>query len=124
MAHGASEEILVDAHPHIGTDRLPQVIKAIRSTILKSGGEVRFSTRVDDLIIEDGKVSGVVTSEGERIFGPVILATGHSARDTYEMLHRRGVALEPKGIAVGVRLEHPQQLIDRIQYHNPGGRGK
>ena len=124
VAHGASEEILVDAHPHIGTDRLPQVIKAIRSTILKSGGEVRFSTRVDDLIIEDGKVSGVVTSEGERIFGPVILATGHSARDTYEMLHRRGVALEPKGIAVGVRLEHPQQLIDRIQYHNPGGRGK
>ena len=124
VAHGASEEILVDAHPHIGTDRLPQVIKAIRSTILKSGGEGRFSTRVDDLIIEDGKVSGVVTSEGERIFGPVILATGHSARDTYEMLHRRGVALEPKGIAVGVRLEHPQQLIDRIQYHNPGGRGK
>ena len=116
--------MLFRSHPHIGTDRLPQVIKAIRSTILKSGGEVRFSTRVDDLIIEDGKVSGVVTSEGERIFGPVILATGHSARDTYEMLHRRGVALEPKGIAVGVRLEHPQQLIDRIQYHNPGGRGK
>lgn len=124
VAHGASEDILVDAHPHIGTDRLPQVIKAIRQTVLKSGGEVRFSTRVDDLIVEHGKVEGVVTSGGERIAGPVILATGHSARDTYEMLHARGVEIEPKGLAVGVRLEHPQQLIDRIQYHSPAGRGK
>lgn len=124
VAHGASEDILVDAHPHIGTDRLPQVIKAIRQTVLKSGGEVRFSTRVDDLIVAHGKVEGVVTSGGERIAGPVILATGHSARDTYEMLHARGVEIEPKGLAVGVRLEHPQQLIDRIQYHSPAGRGK
>ena len=124
VCHGASEDILVDAHPHIGTDRLPKVISALRHTILKSGGEVRFSTRVDDLVMEGDNVKGVVTSDGSIISGPVILATGHSARDIYEMLHRRGVAIEPKGIAVGVRLEHPQQLIDRIQYHNPGGRGK
>ncbi len=124
VCHGACEDILVDAHPHIGTDRLPKVISALRRTIIKSGGEVRFSTRVDDLLIEDGRVRGVVTSDGSVVAGPVILATGHSARDVYEMLHRRGVEIEPKGIAVGVRLEHPQQLIDRIQYHNPGGRGK
>lgn len=124
VCHGASEEILVDAHPHIGTDRLPKVIKAIRETIINCGGEVRFCTRVEDLIIADGEVRGVVTADGATVAGPVILATGHSARDVYHMLHERSVALEPKGIAVGVRLEHPQQLIDRIQYHNPGGRGK
>lgn len=124
VCHGASGEIMVDAHPHIGTDRLPKVIKAIRETIIRSGGEVRFSTRVEDLIITDGEVRGVITAGGATVAGPVILATGHSARDVYHMLHERGVAIEPKGIAVGVRLEHPQQLIDRIQYHNPGGRGK
>lgn len=124
VCHGADAGILVDAHPHIGTDRLPKVIRAIRETILKCGGEVRFSTRVEDLVIDDGEVKGVVTAGGEVIAGPVILATGHSARDIYVMLHERKVAIEPKGIAVGVRLEHPQQLIDRIQYHNPGGRGK
>lgn len=124
VCHGADGDILVDAHPHIGTDRLPKVIKAIRETILRSGGEVRFSTRVDDLIIADGEVKGVITADGATVAGPVILATGHSARDVYHMLLKRGVAIEPKGIAVGVRLEHPQQLIDRIQYHNPAGRGK
>ena len=124
VAHGASPEILVDAHPHIGTDRLPQVIKAIRQTILESGGEVHFNTRMDDLLIKDGAVAGVVTSSGSAIAGPVILATGHSARDVYHLLLDRGIVIEPKGIAVGVRLEHPQSLIDRIQYHNPGGRGK
>ena len=124
VCHGADENILVDAHPHIGTDRLPKVIRAIRETIIRCGGEVRFSTRVEDLVIADGEVRGVVTAGGDTVEGPVILATGHSARDIYHMLYERGVAIEPKGIAVGVRLEHPQQLIDRIQYHNPGGRGK
>ncbi|MDE7136764.1 MAG: FAD-dependent oxidoreductase, partial [Muribaculaceae bacterium] len=122
--HGASEDILIDAHPHIGTDRLPEVIKAMRETILKSGGEIHFSTKVTDLIVEDGKVGGVVTADGRSFNGPVILATGHSARDTYRMLLQKGVAMQPKGIAIGVRLEHPQELIDQIMYHNPGGRGK
>lgn len=122
--HGASEDILVDAHPHIGTDRLPEVIKAMRETILKSGGDIQFSAKVTDLIVEDGVVGGVVTADGRRFNGPVILATGHSARDTYRMLMQKGVAMQPKGIAIGVRLEHPQELIDQIMYHNPGGRGK
>nr|MBD5378048.1 FAD-binding protein [Bacteroides sp.] len=122
--HGAQDDILVDAHPHIGTDRLPEVIKAIRLTIIRCGGEVKFSTRVTGLTVTDGTVTGVETAQGERIEGPVILATGHSARDVYRMLLDSGAALEPKGIAVGVRLEHPQQLIDRIRYHSPNGRGK
>jgi hypothetical protein len=124
VQHGAKEEILIDAHPHIGTDRLPQVIRAIRQTIIGCGGEVRFQTRVDRLLIADGKISGVVTASGEEILGPVILATGHSARDVYRFLDASNIRIEPKGIAVGVRVEHPQQLIDRIQYHNPNGRGK
>ena len=122
--HGASSDILVDAHPHIGTDRLPEVIRAMRETIIACGGEVRFSTRMESLNIEDGKVTGITLADGSQLSGPVILATGHSARDVYRMLHRSGVLLEPKGIAVGVRLEHPQHLIDTIQYHNPEGRGK
>jgi uncharacterized FAD-dependent dehydrogenase len=123
--HGAQRDILVDSHPHIGTDRLPEVIKSIRQTIINSGGEVRFCTKVTGLILTDNKeVCGVKTASGETISGKVILATGHSARDVYGMLHDNGYALEPKGIAVGVRLEHPQQLIDSIQYHNPKGRGK
>ena len=124
VCHGASPEILIDAHPHIGTDRLPRVIRAMRETILKAGGEVRFSTRVERLIVEENTVTGVVTADGTELHGPVILATGHSARDVYRMLHDMHVAIEPKGIAVGVRLEHPQHLIDCIQYHNPRGRGK
>lgn len=123
--HGASTDILVDAHPHIGTDRLPEVIKAIRGTIINAGGEVRFGTRVDDFIIdEEGGLKGVTTADGKQFFGPVILATGHSARDTYQKLLDKKVTLEAKGIAVGTRLEHPQKLIDAIQYHSPGGRSK
>lgn len=122
--HGAPEDILVDAHPHIGTDRLPEVIKAIRHTIIRHGGEVHFNARVTSLLMNGGEVIGAVTADGTEYHGPVILATGHSARDTYEMLMRQGIAIEPKGIAVGVRLEHPQALIDSIQYHNPEGRGK
>ena len=122
--HGAAEDILVDAHPHIGTDKLPGVIEAIRHTIINCGGEVHFQSRVTGLAIDDNRVSGVVCADGSRFSGPVILATGHSARDVYRMLKAQGVAIEPKGIAVGVRLEHPQQLIDQIQYHSPVGRGE
>lgn len=124
--HGASDDILIDAHPHIGTDRLPVIIKAIRQTIVDHGAEVLFGSRVDGLIFskDNNAVEGVRTADGREYRGPVILATGHSARDVYRLLEASGVEMEPKGIAVGVRLEHPQQLIDRIQYHSPGGRGK
>lgn len=121
--HGADESILIDAHPHIGTDKLPEVIKAIRKTIEKCGGKVLFSTKMTDLIIENDKVVGVDTTAGS-FHGPVILATGHSARDVYNNLVLNKISMEPKGIAVGVRLEHPQHLIDSIRYHNPVGRGK
>ena len=122
--HGASVSILSDAHPHIGTDKLPGVIERMRNRIIESGGEVHFETRMENLIVEGDEVRGIVTADGREFTGPVILATGHSARDVYYMLHDKGVELEAKGIAVGVRLEHPQQLIDTIQYHNPRGRGK
>ena len=124
VQHGAQREILVDAHPHIGTDRLPNVIKAIRETIIAAGGEVHFETRVAELVVKDNRITGVVTADGRRFDGSVILATGHSARDVYEMLDSMGATMAPKGIAVGVRLEHPQKTIDRIQYHSPQGRGK
>ena len=122
--HGANPNILVDVHPHIGTDKLPKVIEAMRERIKSCGGEVHFLTRVDKLLITDGKVTGVETSTGEQFMGPVILATGHSARDTYRMLAENKIELEAKGIAVGVRLEHPQHLIDCIQYHSSKGRGE
>ncbi|MGN1245357.1 MAG: NAD(P)/FAD-dependent oxidoreductase [Muribaculaceae bacterium] len=122
--HGASEDILVDAHPHIGTDKLPHVIENIRNTIINCGGEVHFQTRVTELIIADNQATGVVCADGSRFAGPVILATGHSARDVYRMLKAENVKIEPKGIAVGVRLEHPQHLIDQIQYHSAAGRGE
>lgn len=122
--HGASTDILCDAHPHIGTDRLPRIIEAMREQIRRSGGEVHFQTRVDRLLLCDGEVCGVAAADGREFHGPVILATGHSARDVYRLLRRDGVRLEPKGLAVGVRLEHPSALIDRIQYHNANGRGK
>lgn len=133
VQHGAQNEILVDAHPHIGTDHLPVVIKAMRDTIVRCGGEVHFNTRVDGLILgteHDAHeapvkaVRGVITSDGQEYLGPVILATGHSARDVYRWLHEQSIDIEPKGIAVGVRLEHPQGLIDQIQYHSPKGRGQ
>lgn len=122
--HGASEDILIDAHPHIGTDKLPGVIKSMRETIVKSGGIVAFSSRVTDIIIENGVVVGVETITGERYLGPVILATGHSARDIYHLLNEKKIDIQPKGLAVGVRLEHPQHLIDCIQYHSKQGRGR
>lgn len=121
--HGADTRILSDVHPHIGTDRLPAVIEAMRNTITASGGEVHFETRVDRLLVSGRKVCGVATASGKEWQGPVILATGHSARDVYRWLHRDGFVLQPKGLAVGVRLEHPAVVIDRIQYHNKEGRG-
>lgn len=127
--HGASTSILADAHPHIGTDKLPRVIENMRNTIISCGGEVFFQTKMTRLIINDDTVVGVesldmVTGE-EKIFrGPVILATGHSARDVYRHLATAKIEIEPKGIAIGVRLEHPSELIDQIQYHSKNGRGK
>ena len=122
--HGASTTILSDAHPHIGTDKLPRVIENMRETIRRCGGEVHFETRMDRLIIEKGEIVGIETNRGRSFRGPVILATGHSARDVYRHLYASGVDIEAKGIAVGVRLEHPSELIDQIQYHNKNGRGK
>lgn len=122
--HGASTSILIDAHPHIGTDKLPRVIENMRNTILECGGEVHFKTRMDAIIIERNKVVGIETNDGRTFRGPVILATGHSARDVYRWLYVNGVKMETKGLAVGVRLEHPSMLIDQIQYHNKNGRGK
>lgn len=122
--HGASTSILIDAHPHIGTDKLPRVIENMRNTILACGGEVHFKTRMDAIIIEKNKVVGIETNDGRTFRGPVILATGHSARDVYRWLYANGIKMESKGIAVGVRLEHPSMLIDQIQYHNKNGRGK
>ncbi len=117
--HGAPEEILYDAHPHIGTDRLPRVVAAMRETILTAGGRILFDTRVTDLLLSPDKkaVQGVETGNGERIMAQaVVLATGHSARDIYELLHHKGILIEAKPFAMGVRVEHRQELIDRIQY--------
>ncbi len=125
--HGASASILSDAHPHIGTDKLPKVIENMRETIIRCGGEVHFQTRMTGLIVKDGTVAGIEAIQGdiERTFnGPVILATGHSARDVYRNFADNGYAIEAKALAVGCRLEHPSELIDCIQYHNRYGRGK
>ncbi len=122
--HGASTTILSDAHPHIGTDKLPRVIENMRETIRRCGGEVHFETRMDRLIVENNHVIGIETNTGRTFRGPVILATGHSARDVYRHLCASGIDIEAKGIAVGVRLEHPAELIDQIQYHNRNGRGR
>ena len=122
--HGASVSILSDAHPHIGTDKLPRVIERMRNRIIESGGEVHFETRMDAFIMKENEVIGIETNTGKSFYGPVILATGHSARDVYNYLYERQIQIEAKGIAVGVRLEHPQELIDQIQYHRKEGRGK
>lgn len=123
--HGASTDILCDAHPHLGTDRLPHIIEQMRHTIEQCGGEVHFETRVDGFVQNaEGRVEGVVTQQGKTFSGPVILATGHSARDVYRRLYHSGIHIEAKDLAVGVRLEHPAELIDRLQYHNKNGRGR
>ena len=121
---GASEEILIQSHPHIGSDRLPGLIKNIREKIKECGGEVKFGCKMEEILIEGDTAVGIKTSEGEELRGAVFLATGHSSRDTFRMLHRKGVEMEAKGLAIGVRLEHPQTLIDNIQYHTDKGREK
>lgn len=116
--HGAKEEILFDAHPHIGTNKLPRVVAELRESIKSAGGEIHFETKVTDFIIEKNELRGVVITTGEKIRGEgVILATGHSARDIYELLWKRNILIESKPFAVGVRVEHSQQTIDQIQYH-------
>ena len=122
--HGAKDEVMYESHPHIGSDRLPRIIKAIRETITRNGGEIHFSTNFKRLIVEDGEVKGIATSDGREFYGPVVLATGHSAREVYESLDESGVRLEQKGFAMGVRLEHPQNEIDKMIYHSPKGRGQ
>lgn len=122
--HGADTDILVDAHPHIGTDKLPGIIEKMRVQIISSGGEVHFETRMDKLILENAKVKGIETNTGKTFWGDVILATGHSARDVYYMLHDQKIKIEAKGLAVGFRIEHPAHLIDQIQYHTEEGRGE
>ncbi|WP_316768642.1 NAD(P)/FAD-dependent oxidoreductase [Pedobacter frigiditerrae] len=118
VQHGADEDILIDARPHIGTNRLPHIITAIRETIQNAGGEVLFDSKLTDFIIDDGKIKGVIINqEQELLSNSVILATGHSARDIYELLHQKNILIEAKPFALGVRIEHPQQIIDSAQYH-------
>ena len=119
IEHGADEKILIDAHAHIGTDRLSPIIAKMRETVVSHGGEYHFDTRVTDLIVNDGVVKGVIDSKGTRYEGiAVILATGHSARDIYHLFHQKGWLLDAKPFALGVRVEHPQELINTIQYHS------
>jgi uncharacterized protein len=118
VGHGAANDILVDAHPHIGTNKLPGIVAALRETIIKYGGEVKFDTRVVDIIVKENEARGVITQAGEQIEGiGVILATGHSARDIFYLLHQKNILIESKPYALGVRIEHQQSLIDSIQYH-------
>ncbi len=115
--HGATDQILVDAHPHIGTNKLPKIIQNIRETILKHGGEVHFETRVTDFIVKNNKLQAIQLQNGsEMAVNAVVLATGHSARDIYELLHKKDILLKAKSFAMGVRVEHPQEIIDQIQY--------
>ena len=121
--HGATEQILIDAHPHIGTNKLPKIIQNIRENILKYGGEVHFETRVEDFVIKNNKIQALHLQNGqEMLVNSVILATGHSARDIYELLHKKNIALKAKSFAMGVRVEHPQEIIDQIQYSCSGER--
>ena len=125
VAHGAPERILIDAHPHIGSNLLPKVVMAMRQSILDAGGEVHFGTKVNQFILKAGQIRGVSTLDGrEFVSDRVILATGHSARDIYQQLQSQGVRLEQKPFAVGVRIEHPQSLIDSAQYHTPVGQAR
>lgn len=124
VAHGATEQILVDAHPHIGTNKLPLIVTRLRESIIKAGGEVHFNTKAVDFILEGDVMKGVVTQDGQEIAGiGVVLATGHSARDIFYLLKNRNITIEPKSFALGVRIEHDQSLIDQIQYHCKPNRG-
>lgn len=120
VAHGAPERILIDAHPHIGSNLLPKVVMAMRDSIRAAGGEVHFGAKVNAFLLQNSKIAGVQTCDGSEFLSDrVILATGHSARGIYEILHQQGILLEQKPFAVGVRIEHPQPLIDSLQYHHP-----
>jgi uncharacterized FAD-dependent dehydrogenase len=124
VAHGAKDDILFDAHPHIGTNKLPQLVSELRESILKAGGEIHFDTRVSDLLIRENEWRGVVDQKGNKWEAEaVVLATGHSARDIFQLLHKRNVLIEAKPFALGVRVEHSQKLIDQIQYHCAIDRG-
>jgi len=121
VQHGANPDILIDAHPHLGTNKLPSIIKNMRNTILQAGGEIHFENKVIDFIVTQNKIRGVRNQHNkEFIADAVILATGHSARDIYRLLHQKGIRIEAKDFAMGVRIEHPQQLINSIQYQNRG----
>ncbi|PQJ74038.1 NAD(P)/FAD-dependent oxidoreductase [Polaribacter gangjinensis] len=121
--HGATEQILIDAHPHIGTNKLPKIVEKIRETILNFGGEIHFETQVTDLVIKNNEIKAIQLQNGnEMTVNAVILATGHSARDIYELLHKKEISLKAKSFAMGVRVEHPQEIIDQIQYHCKGER--
>jgi len=123
--HGATEQILIDAHPHIGTNKLPKIIQNIRETILKFGGEIHFNTQVTDFIIKKNQLKAIILKNGnEMTVNSVILATGHSARDIYELLHKKNILLKAKSFAMGVRVEHPQEIIDSIQYNCEGTRNE
>ncbi len=125
VAHGAKEEILFDAHPHIGTNKLPQLIAEIRQSILNAGGKIHFNTKVEDFLIEGNQMNGVVTAQGDAIKADAfILATGHSARDIFHLLNKKNILIESKSFALGVRVEHQQNLIDKIQYHCAVDRGE
>ncbi|MBL7858414.1 MAG: FAD-binding protein [Cyclobacteriaceae bacterium] len=125
VTHGAKAEILFDAHPHIGTNKLPKLIEEIRESILQAGGEIHFDTRVTDFILKSDRIQGIVTQRGDQLDGEaVILATGHSARDIFQLLDRKNILLEAKPFALGVRVEHAQNLIDQIQYHCSVDRGE
>ncbi|MFA6278020.1 MAG: NAD(P)/FAD-dependent oxidoreductase [Pedobacter sp.] len=118
VQHGADQDILIDARPHIGTNKLPQIITSIRETIQNAGGEVLFDSKLTDFIIEEGKIKGIIINQQQELLAnSVILATGHSARDIYELLHQKNILIEAKPFALGVRIEHPQQIIDSAQYH-------
>jgi hypothetical protein len=122
VAHGAPEKILTDAHPHIGSNLLPNVVKALRKSIIDHGGEVHFQSKVNDLLIADGRIAGVTTTDGRKFLADAtILATGHSARDIYALLAAKGILMEHKPFAIGFRIEHTQPFIDRQQYHIPEG---
>lgn len=121
--HGATQQILLDAHPHIGTNKLPKVVQNIRETILKNGGEIHFETCVTNFIIKDNSIKSIILNTEQEVFvEKVILATGHSARDIFYLLHKKQITLEAKSYAMGVRVEHPQHIIDSIQYHCSGNR--
>ena len=121
--HGATEQILIDAHPHIGTNKLPKIIQKIRETIIKFGGEIHFNSRVIDFVISENKLKGIRLENMQELnVNSVILATGHSARDIYNLLHKKNISIKAKSFAMGVRVEHPQQIIDQIQYNCNGER--